>query len=54
MGEIKEVKGPGKEPVTVCPCGGGEEKKGYKECCGRFHGGVREPDATTLMSKPAL
>ncbi|KAL3680344.1 hypothetical protein R1sor_023300 [Riccia sorocarpa] len=35
--------------TSQCPCGGGEEKKLYTECCGRYHGGVIEPDAQTLM-----
>eukprot|EP00271_Cylindrocystis_brebissonii_P022968 TRINITY_DN9121_c0_g1_i1.p2 TRINITY_DN9121_c0_g1~~TRINITY_DN9121_c0_g1_i1.p2 ORF type:complete len:243 (+),score=55.50 TRINITY_DN9121_c0_g1_i1:473-1201(+) len=35
--------------VTAPPCPCGAEEKPYKECCGRFHGGVREPDAATLM-----
>lgn len=35
--------------VVACPCGGGKEKRGYKDCCGRYHGGVKEPDAATLM-----
>ncbi|GJP79541.1 hypothetical protein CLOP_g9764 [Closterium sp. NIES-67] len=39
----------GEGGAAVCPCGGGAEKRGYKECCGRYHGGVKEPDAVTLM-----
>ncbi|CAI5502773.1 unnamed protein product [Closterium sp. Naga37s-1] len=37
--------------AAVCPCGGsGEgEKRAYKECCARYHGGVKEPDAVSLM-----
>eukprot|EP00897_Mesotaenium_endlicherianum_P006166 jgi/Mesen1/5578/ME000281S04635 len=38
------------KPATLsCPCGGGESKLEYKLCCGRYHGGVIEPDAVTLM-----
>ncbi|CAI5489601.1 unnamed protein product [Closterium sp. Naga37s-1] len=37
--------------AAVCPCGGGGEgeKRAYKECCARYHGGVKEPDAVSLM-----
>ncbi|CAI7808509.1 unnamed protein product [Closterium sp. NIES-53] len=37
--------------AAVCPCGGGGEgeKRAYKECCARYHGGVKEPDALSLM-----
>ncbi|KAL2612682.1 hypothetical protein R1flu_024374 [Riccia fluitans] len=35
--------------TSQCPCGGGEDKKVYYECCGRYHGGVIEPDAQRLM-----
>lgn len=38
-----------KEPAA-CPCGGGEEHREFAECCARYHGGVVEPDALTLMS----
>ena len=44
-----EVSTP-KESVT-CPCGGGEEHREYGDCCARYHGGVVEDDALTLMSK---
>lgn len=33
-----------------CPCGGGDERREYSDCCARYHGGVVEPDALTLMS----
>ena len=49
--ELKKINGASGEPVVACPCGGGEEKRAYPECCGRYHGGVREPDAVTLMSE---
>jgi hypothetical protein len=39
-----------KESLT-CPCGGAEERREFAECCARYHGGVVEPDALTLMSK---
>ncbi|KAG0564351.1 hypothetical protein KC19_8G103500 [Ceratodon purpureus] len=42
-----EVNAP-KEPLT-CPCGGGEERREFADCCARYHGGVVEPDALTLM-----
>ncbi|XP_024377403.1 uncharacterized protein [Physcomitrium patens] len=32
-----------------CPCGGGDERREYSDCCARYHGGVVEPDALTLM-----
>lgn len=44
-----EVEKP--EEVRPCPCGGREEGLQYGQCCGPYHGGVVEPDATTLMSK---
>lgn len=37
-----------------CPCGGGEERREFGDCCARYHGGVVEPDALTLMSKVFL
>lgn len=45
----KPEKGSGDAATNVCPCGGGEESKLYPECCARYHGGVVEPDAATLM-----
>ncbi|CAM6095106.1 unnamed protein product [Calypogeia fissa] len=44
----READGKKAVPIT-CPCGGGTELKEYVACCGRFHGGVVEPDALTLM-----
>ena len=49
--ELKKINGAADQSVVACPCGGGEERKAYEECCGRYHGGVREPDAVTLMSE---
>lgn len=37
------------ETVDVCSCGGGLEKKAYKECCGPYHGGVKEPNPAALL-----
>lgn len=42
------------EESLVCSCGGGDEGREYSLCCGRYHGGVIEPDATTLMSKKPI
>ena len=44
-----EVEKP--EEARPCPCGGREEGLMYGQCCGPYHGGTVEPDATTLMSK---
>ena len=49
--ELKKIYGAADQPVVACPCGGGEERKAHEECCGRYHGGVREPDVVTLMSE---
>lgn len=42
------------EVEDPCPCGdttgeGEKRRRSYKECCGRYHGGVKEPDASSLL-----
>ena len=40
------------EEASVCPCGGGEHKLSYGECCLPYHKEMEiAPDALTLLSK---